>query len=220
MAAPTHNGFSSEVLTELLRALAARAEDHPESPGLIASWPGVPAKLMPAACAELQRQGHPVHEISIVNAREKVSRGWVVDLANGDRSAPGHLTETPTLLLREVAEPATVTLARAAVAGIDGLTAAAHVALAIAVTEACANVVAHAYVGADVPGHLEVRAWKAGTDVIVEVADAGRGMVPHLDHPGLGLGLPMIAQVTDAVELRSEHRGLTVRMHFSSAPGH
>jgi serine/threonine-protein kinase RsbW len=215
--------FSTEVLNELLRALAARAHDHPESPGLIASWPGVPAERMPAACAELARQGHPVHEVAIVGARAKVSRGWVVDLADSDPPAASgpavELTGEPRLLVREPAVPATVALARAAIALIDGLSAPVREALAIAVTEACANVALHAYADADAPGQLEVRAFRTDAVLTVEVADAGRGMIPHLEHEGLGLGLPLIAQVADAVELRSDGSGSTVRMRFSTAFG-
>jgi len=90
-------------------------------------------------------------------------------------------------------------------------------ALALAVTEACANVVLHAYLDAEAPGVLEVRAWTADAVLFVEVADDGRGMVPRIDSPGLGLGLPLIAQVADVVEIhtRPERRGLVLRMQFN-----
>jgi uncharacterized protein YegP (UPF0339 family) len=71
--------FSAATLLELLRALRARAVEHPESPALIASWPGVPAARMPAACAELQRQGHAVREVPIVLPGAKERRGWTVE---------------------------------------------------------------------------------------------------------------------------------------------
>jgi uncharacterized protein YegP (UPF0339 family) len=71
--------FTAKTMQELLRALRARAVEHPESPALIASWPGVPAERMPAACAELQRQGYAVREVSIVLPGAKERRGWVVE---------------------------------------------------------------------------------------------------------------------------------------------
>ena len=220
---PTGREFSADTIGELLRALRARAADHPESPGLIASWPDVPAERMPAACAELRRQGHPVREVAIMGSQDKVRRGWAVDDMNGDAppSAPdARVGKEPTLLVREVAEPGAVPLARAALAEVaerEGVPEAVRSALALAVTEACANVVAHAYLDAEAPGDLEVRAWKADAVLFVEVSDDGRGMVPRTDSPGLGLGLPLIAQMADVVEIRTrpERRGLGLRMQFN-----
>ena len=208
---------------ELLRALRARAVDHPESPGLIASWPGVSAARMPVACAELQQQGHAVHEVAIVDARNKVRRGWAINHTNGaaTRSAPpAGLTEELTVLVREVAEPGTVPLARAVLAKVaerEGVPETVRSALALALTEACTNVVLHAYVDADdAPGYLEVRACRVDAVLTVEVADDGRGMVPRIESPGLGLGLGLIAQMADVFEIRTERkrRGLTLRMQF------
>jgi sugar phosphate isomerase/epimerase len=106
-------GFSDDTMAELLRALNARAAEHPESPGLIASWPGVPASRMPAACAELRRRGHPVREVAIEQAR-KMRRAWVVDSPGGDGSAPApaHLGQELTVLMHASAEPAAIGLAR------------------------------------------------------------------------------------------------------------
>lgn len=210
--------FSAETMSELLRALRARAADHPESPGLIASWPGVPAARMPAACAELRRQGHGVHETAIVGARDTVRRGWAMDDTNS-HVPPARLADTFTTLVREVAEPSAVPLARAVLtktAEREGVSEAVRSALALAVTEACANVVLHAYVDAGAPGDLEVRACLADAVLIVEVVDDGRGMVPRVDSPGVGLGLPLIAQLADVLEIRThgERRGVALRMQF------
>jgi hypothetical protein len=44
----------------------------------------------------------------------------------------------------------------------------------------------------------------------------GLGLVPRLDSPGLGLGLPILVKVADEVSLRSRERGGTeVAMRFS-----
>ena len=70
------------------------------------------------------------------------------------------------------------------------------------------------------PETLEVRARKADSVLIVEVADDGRGLVPRIDSPGLGLGLPLISQVADVLELRTDRArpGLVVRMQFNLEP--
>ena len=63
----------------------------------------------------------------------------------------------------------------------------------LAVSEAVTNVVMHAYVDAESPGEVRLVAALQGGCVIVTVADDGCGMVPRLDSPGLGVGLPFIA---------------------------
>jgi anti-sigma regulatory factor (Ser/Thr protein kinase) len=211
---------------ELLRALRARAADHPESPGLIASWPGVPESRMPAACAELRRQGHAVHEVAIARPGSRTRRGWAV----GGKTYRAVVTPVPltalvhdsVVLVREIAEPPVVQAASAAVTGFAahrGASEAVCSALAIAVTEACANVVTHAYVDQVAPGYLEVRACMAEAVLVVDVADEGRGMVPRVDGPGLGVGLRLIAQVADVLEIldQRERPGVVVRMHFNLA---
>jgi hypothetical protein len=67
--------FSEETLTELLRALRARTAGHPENPGLVASWPGVPEALMSAACGELLARGHPIFRIAIPG---RSADGWAI----------------------------------------------------------------------------------------------------------------------------------------------
>jgi serine/threonine-protein kinase RsbW len=99
----------------------------------------------------------------------------------------------------------------------EGASQAVRSALALAVTEVCTNVVTHAYADRDAPGELEVRACVAEAVLVVQVADEGRGMVPRVDSPGLGLGLPLIAEMTDVFEIlaRPDRRGVVLRMHFN-----
>ena len=218
--------FSAQTMAELLRALRARAADHPESPGLIASWPGVPETRMPAACAQLRRQGHAVREVSIARPGAKMRSGWTM----GGTTYRAIVTPAPltplvhdsVVLVREVAKPAVVPAAGAAVkrfAAREGASQAVCSALTSAVTQACANVVTHAYVDQDAPGDLEVRACMAEAVLVVEVADEGRGMVPRIDSPGLGRGLALIAKVADVLEIldQRERPGVVVRMHFNLA---
>ena len=71
----THPEFSDETLAELLRALQARTSTHPDNPGLVASWPGVRAARMDAACAELVRRGHPLFRAAIPGRSQD---GWAI----------------------------------------------------------------------------------------------------------------------------------------------
>src|SRR5205807_7922608 len=72
--------------------------------------------------------------------------------------------------------------------------------LKLAVTEACTNVVVHAYNGEE--GPMEVAASIDSESALeVVVRDNGPGITPRADSPGLGLGLPLIATLTDSVEL-------------------
>jgi anti-sigma regulatory factor (Ser/Thr protein kinase) len=64
----------------------------------------------------------------------------------------------------------------------------------LAVTEACTNVVVHAYPDGK-EGPLEVLATLRGEELTVVVRDEGKGISPRQDSPGLGLGLPLIASL-------------------------
>jgi hypothetical protein len=71
--------FSEQTLTDLLRALRARAVSHPDNPGLIAFWPTVDERRMAAACAELVRLGYPVQRVLIAGWQGGKSRsGWAL----------------------------------------------------------------------------------------------------------------------------------------------
>jgi len=88
-----------------------------------------------------------------------------------------------------------------------------------AVTEACNNVVIHAYQG-DSPGLLEVEADPGdGSAVDVLVRDFGAGLQPASVPAGersLGLGLPLIAALTRQFEIRGRPGGgLDVHMLFA-----
>ena len=74
--------FSEQTLADLLSALRARAVSRPDNPGLVAFWPGVQERRMPAACAELVRLGYPVQRVTIAGWQGGKSRnGWA--LADG-----------------------------------------------------------------------------------------------------------------------------------------
>jgi serine/threonine-protein kinase RsbW len=92
--------------------------------------------------------------------------------------------------------------------------------VAVAVSEACTNAVVHAF-----RDHAPDRGDAAfcvamerdGDTARVTVSDNGAGMEPRTDSPGLGLGLAMIASLTDGVEIRpaTHGSGTIVAMRFS-----
>jgi serine/threonine-protein kinase RsbW/stage II sporulation protein AB (anti-sigma F factor) len=116
---------------------------------------------------------------------------------------------------------ASVAEARSAVSAFAeaaGATSDALAAVSLAVSEAVTNAVLHAYLDRDEPGPVEVRARCEAAQVVVEVADEGRGMLPRTDSPGLGLGLPLIAQMTQSLEVHDRVGGGTeIRMAFALA---
>ena len=116
------------------------------------------------------------------------------------------------------AVPASVPVLRAAVAefivaaGVD----APHVdAVKLAVSEAVTNAVMHAYVDDDEPGEVRVATCLREGEIRVVVSDDGHGMMPRLDSPGLGVGLPFIADTADTLDIAGGEGGGTVlRMSF------
>jgi serine/threonine-protein kinase RsbW len=126
----------------------------------------------------------------------------------------------PDVRLTMPARPEGVAVVRQALAGMaDALDFDATVLadMKMAVSEACTNVVVHAYDDSD--GVLEVDMMADESGLTIRVRDYGSGIQPHAhrsrDVPALGLGLPLIAALSDAFELRgSSGQGTEVRMTF------
>jgi serine/threonine-protein kinase RsbW len=119
------------------------------------------------------------------------------------------------------ARPEGVAVVRQALAGMaDALDfdAAVVADMKMAVSEACTNVVVHAY--DDSVGLLEVNIRAEEDGLTIVVRDHGSGIQPRptrRDVPALGLGLPLIAALSDSFELRgSVGDGTEVRMTFRS----
>ena len=118
------------------------------------------------------------------------------------------------------AQAENIPLVRHAVAGfLDGHGIGGDHAsdMLLAVTEACTNVVQHAY--REEPAEdaeIEVWAELADSIVTITVRDQGGGFAPRVDSPGLGLGLPVIAALTTTVEIReAPPSGTEVVMTFA-----
>jgi anti-sigma regulatory factor (Ser/Thr protein kinase) len=120
-------------------------------------------------------------------------------------------------VLTLAAEAASATRARhAAVALADELGASrdTRAGIAVAVTEAVANVVLHAYRDLD-PSGVEVTMTGDEHALVVEIRDRGVGLRPRDDSPGLGLGLGLMAELADRFEVAEVDGGGTcVRLRF------
>jgi anti-sigma regulatory factor (Ser/Thr protein kinase) len=84
------------------------------------------------------------------------------------------------------------------------------------VTEACMNVVVHAY-PADSPGPLEVEAVPEHDGLTVVVRDYGMGIRPRpdVDRPSLRIGLTLIAALSSSFEIKGGiDRGTEIAMHL------
>jgi len=112
----------------------------------------------------------------------------------------------PDLQLNLPARAENVAVVRHALGGLGdalGLDPAALADVKLAVTEACTNVVMHAYPDG-VDGELWVSATLGEDSIVIAVRDAGRGITPRPDSPGLGLGLPLIASLAEHLEVGSD----------------
>ena len=119
------------------------------------------------------------------------------------RASTPDVVTAPDLVLTLPARAENVAVVRHAVGGLgDALDIDDSVIadVKLAVTEACTNVVVHAY--PDGEGPLEVAAAVGDDRLSIAVRDEGRGMLPRADSPGLGLGLPLIANLADRLEIR------------------
>jgi anti-sigma regulatory factor (Ser/Thr protein kinase) len=99
--------------------------------------------------------------------------------------------------VREFAEPLEV--------DVDGMV--------LAVSEAVANVVSHAYLEGAY-GVVDLRAAASPFEVTVTVRDQGRGLAEARESEGAGYGLLIIRRVAQHVELADTKDGVSLTMGF------
>lgn len=127
-----------------------------------------------------------------------------------------------TLRLTLPATAENVMVVRQAVAGLGealGLPGSRIADLKTVVSEACNNVVLHAY--DEVTGPMQVTAEPGAGELEIQVADEGQGFRPRPTDgdSSLGLGLPLIAALSDSFEISGgAGQGSRTTIRFSYSP--
>jgi stage II sporulation protein AB (anti-sigma F factor) len=85
-------------------------------------------------------------------------------------------------------------------------------AVRLAASEAASNAVIHAY--RERAGELRIRARVDDGELHLVIADEGDGLGPRTDSPGLGLGLPIMAHVSERFEIVSGPDGTEIHLAF------
>lgn len=129
--------------------------------------------------------------------------------------------EPPNVCLTLSNQPDNVLLVRETLSGMAETVGVDGVDLndiRTAVTEACNNVVLHAYEGEE--GPLQVELFVSADTVEVVVRDHGTGIKPHIrsdEEAALGIGLSIIQALAPSVQFKDvEGGGTEVRMEFAT----
>jgi stage II sporulation protein AB (anti-sigma F factor) len=90
-------------------------------------------------------------------------------------------------------------------------------AIRLATSEALTNAVVHAY--DSTPGLIYLCAAVGSEGLSVTVADDGGGLRPRLDRRGMGIGLALIAEVTETLAIvKRPAGGVKLQMRFLVSP--
>ena len=127
-----------------------------------------------------------------------------------------------TVVLTLDARPENLALTRLALSGVAANAGASREVIAdlkLAVTEACTNVIQHAYGDADGAGTIVVRYTGEPGMVSIEVEDSGQGFEITTPSPdtteqngaGNGMGLMIIRVLTDELEISDTGSGMRLR---------
>jgi anti-sigma regulatory factor (Ser/Thr protein kinase) len=131
------------------------------------------------------------------------------------------MADAPNVCLALSNQPENVLLVRETLSGVAETVGVDGVDLndiRTAVTEACNNVVLHAYEGGEGPLHVELYLGAGSVEVVVR--DHGTGIRPHIrdeEEAALGIGLSIIQALAPRVEFKDvEGGGTEVRMEFAT----
>jgi serine/threonine-protein kinase RsbW len=145
--------------------------------------------------------------------------------ALGDWQNVNTNTEDRTGLMMSLpARAENVAVVRHALAGLAeriGMDEPGIADLKTVVTEACMNVVVHAY-PAEEPGPLEIEARQELEGLTVVVRDFGMGIRPRpdIERPSLRIGLTLIAALSKSFQIKGGvDRGTEIRMHLPLRAG-
>ena len=89
-------------------------------------------------------------------------------------------------------------------------------AVRLAASEAASNAVIHAY--RERAGELRLRARIENGELLLVIADQGQGLGPRTDSPGLGLGLPIMAHISERFEIVTGSDGTEIHLAFRCEP--
>jgi anti-sigma regulatory factor (Ser/Thr protein kinase) len=136
----------------------------------------------------------------------------------GHQVKAGVTTDSPTVRLDLESKPQTLTVVRGMLGGVAeplALDAELLDDLKTAVSEACNNVVLHAYAGE--PGPMDVRLFVDERRIRVTVSDRGVGLPPSAADRTEGIGLSVIRALTEEMTLSPGPGGGTVvQMDFAA----
>ena len=170
----------------------------------------------------MSQPAHPI--LGLDTAETGKTRGKRVEAGERLPESGGMVDDEPTgagtrILETYPAVPESVVVVRSVIgdfAARGGATAETIDAVRIAVSEAATNVIVHAYPDPAEGGVISLEATLAADELLVSVADTGRGLRAGATSQGPGLGLAMINQLADHVELlQGDSGGLHVLMRFS-----
>jgi anti-sigma regulatory factor (Ser/Thr protein kinase) len=85
--------------------------------------------------------------------------------------------------------------------------------IALCVSEAAANVVAHAY--PQTPGDITLAIGQSEQTLMIRISDDGVGATHRGSQPGLGVGLQIIESLSDACFESADGGGFNVTMRFT-----
>jgi anti-sigma regulatory factor (Ser/Thr protein kinase) len=132
-------------------------------------------------------------------------------------TALGSTHELAPLELRIRSHPGSVTETRTRVAEYAEAGGANRDDVELAVAEAVANAVLHAFGGRD-DGLITVRAGIEGPDrLVVEIIDEGSGITTQARSSRAGFGLPIIGALADSVEIKTGDHGTRLVLEFPRA---
>jgi anti-sigma regulatory factor (Ser/Thr protein kinase) len=138
---------------------------------------------------------------------------------NDKHEAVGAVTESPNVSFALTSLPENVSLVREMLTGVADFMQLDEGMLddiKTAVSEACNNVVLHAYGGDEGPLRVEVSIHDGALEIVV--SDEGTGIRPRppSDEHMQGIGLSVIQALTDRVQFRGGGIGTEVRMEFQT----
>jgi anti-sigma regulatory factor (Ser/Thr protein kinase) len=132
------------------------------------------------------------------------------------------MTASPAVRVSLPARPENVAVARQALGGLAsalGLDPTVVTDMKMALSEACTNVVVHAY--PDGEGTMDIELHPEGESLLIVVRDTGAGIRPRPERHehALGLGLPLMASLAEDFEIHGgSGDGTEVRMTFALTP--